>query len=122
MADPSPSEPLRSAVRCNFYLRLTITDAPTYRYRAILISNPESGGILTIHPPAIGDLIGLWDQFRKEGGTYRVIERCWQHAGWGSISWPYTENRPIVGPALDVIVIPFEGPFVQEAEGDDDAE
>lgn len=123
MPDLSPAETLREAPHCRFHIRVQVTSDPTYRYEHVHMTTPDgSGTLITPHPPAVGDLIGLYDQIKKTGGTYRVIERCWGHSSFGSMNWPWTERLSTVGPSLDLIVVAAEGLFVNEAEQDDDAE
>lgn len=107
--------------RCAFYLRTQVTDDPTYRYERIEISSPRGDGLLpTPNPPAVGDLILLSDSFRRTGGMFRVIERAWLHAQFGSADWPYTSAHAQNGPTLEVIVEPTEGPFVNVAPSGDE--
>ncbi|WP_435244935.1 hypothetical protein [Streptomyces tendae] len=69
----------------------------------------------TPYPPAVGDLIYLWDTGKREGGTYEVLARQWLHSSYGSTDWPAGEQRPLEGPLLDVVVQPAVGVFRDEA-------
>ena len=100
-------------VRCQFHVR-TPADGGWY-YDHVRIAGPESDGDLhTTYPPAVGDLIFLWDAFKRSGGRFRVVGRDWLHAGWGSTYWPYTERQSTVGPELQLIVEPADGLFVDQ--------
>lgn len=103
-------------IRCTFYVRTQVSDAPTYRYDHLEVPDPEGGGCLhTPYPPLDGDLIHLFDQTAQIGGTYRVVERAWGHPVWSSLDWPYGARYPDVGPTLDIIVESTAGPFRNEA-------
>lgn len=102
-------------VRCVFRLRVKVADAPTYRYDHLDIRTPEhNGDISLIHPPLIGDLIYL------PGGMFRVVDRCWMHASYGSTYWPYMSPHATVGPRLEVVVEQAEGLYVHEAESSEE--
>lgn len=99
---------------CRFYIRAAAGD-DQFRYESIHCSCSRfDGRIPTPHPPLPGDLISLWDSLEKKGGMFRVIERSWHHASYGSVNWPYTENLPVEGPGMDIIVEPAEGVFRNE--------
>ena len=69
----------------------------------------------TLHPPRIGDLLPLWDEHKRAGGCFRVVDREWHHPGFGSAVWPLTETAPKEGPSLTVIVEADLGIFYKEA-------
>lgn len=95
-------------VACRFYLRTTV--GGRYRYEMIHVTGWRNDGTLrTYHPPDVGDLIYL-------PPNVRVISRSWQHAQWGSINWPHSQQEPSTGPSLDIVVEEFAGPFVNEWE------
>ncbi len=107
---------------CRFYIRSPV-EGGQFRYEQIsLASSQMDCRLRTAHPPLPGDLIFLWDSYKKEGGMFRVIERAWHHAGWGSMVWPYTEMLPTEGPGADIIVEPAEGLFRDEAPIPDEDE
>lgn len=73
------------------------------------------GYLVTDHPPAIGDMIcinGLMadpadedGEMVKVAGNYRVVDRRWMPASYGSVTWPYGERQD--GPEwLDVMLAP----------------
>lgn len=103
--------------RCGFYIRTVVsTDPLLYEYEKVALNGPQgTGNLVTSTPPAIGDLIHLWDTYKKTGGTFRVLERSWGHAEYGSVTWPYGEPEPKEGPLLHIIVEKSKGPFVNEA-------
>lgn len=109
-------------VRCSFYVRSAV--ASGYRYDPVHLTSVNHDGMLpTCHPPLPGDLISLYDSLTHAGGTYRVIERAWLHAGYGSTNWPVLEPLPIEGPMLDIIVEAADGPFRDQApEPSEDAD
>lgn len=119
----APATDFATAPRCSFYERIQVTADPTYRYEKIEIASSRNDGVLrTPYPPAVGDLITLYDRLRKAGGTYRVIERAWSHASFGSTNWPLGLKDAHVGPMLDVVVEPTVGPFVNEAPFESEAD
>jgi len=69
------------------------------------------------HPPAPGDLITLWSRTGAvEGGpVFRVLERLWSHASFGSVTFPYGAEEPREGPLLDIIAEPAGSPYRDEA-------
>lgn len=100
---------------CTFYDR-TIAPDGLYHYQQIMISAPEGCGRRTMaHPPAIGDLIFLYDEIRKCGGQYRIIARDWSHPSYGSAGWPYGQAMPTIGPLLNMIVERAVGPFSDQS-------
>ena len=112
-------EPVHAAPRCKFHERIKVEGG--YRYELINIEGPHGfGRFVTAHPPAVGDLIGLWDAYAQRGGTFRVIERMWLHSGYGSTDWPHGSSMSKEGPLLDIVVEAAEGLFVDEVS--DEAE
>lgn len=109
-----------AAPQCSFYVRTQVTaDPPTYRYDALYVRGGEygqSGYLVTPYPPAVGDTISLTDEVGDRSGSYRVVDRSWIHSGYGSANWPLGAKWPQVGPILTVIVVPFVGPFRDEAD------
>lgn len=102
-------------VRCHFYLRERVKDGQFF-YSSVLLQGPKGDGCLhTFHPPAVGDLIYLWDKLQKGPGSVRVLARSWLHASWGSTHWPHGAAFPTDVPLLDIIVEREDGPFVDEA-------
>jgi hypothetical protein len=112
------AEQVHAAPRCQFYERAAVDGG--YRYDRINVESPSGfGPLVTPYPPAVQDLIHLWDSHEKRGGTYRVVERAWHHSSYGSVDWPYGSPASKEGPLLDVIVEAAEGPFVDEAESEE---
>jgi hypothetical protein len=104
-------------VDCHFYVRVPVGDL--FRYDSVGVASHRGDSALrTDHPPAVGDLVHLYDS--AEGGhrgTFRVMARAWLHSSWGSTNWPYGEEKPRTPPMLDLVVVPTEGLFVSEAPG-----
>lgn len=114
-------EPTYAAPRCQFYERTAVEGG--FRYDMISINGPMGAGrLVTPHPPAVGDLISLWDVHERRGGTFRVIERAWMYSSYGSTDWPYGTPASKEGPLLDIVVEAAEGPFVDEVPSGDDEE
>jgi hypothetical protein len=122
VADPAAWQ---AAPQCTFYIRTTITTDPaTYRYDQAYVRGDaygNGGSLVTPHPPAVSDLIWLNDgEGHHPGGNYRVIERAWQHAAYGSANWPLGTKRTTVGPILTIILEADAGPFRDEAPGSEE--
>lgn len=102
-------------VRCHFYLLNRIDRADS---TALYVGG--QGYLLTDHPPIIGDLAYLSghtpDPGDPEGpalgagGAYRVVDRAWAPAAYGSQSWSYGE-RQTEPERLDVMLEPAGGLF-----------
>jgi hypothetical protein len=103
--------------QCSFNVRTVITeDPPSYRYDTIRVAGWHGDGCLhTQHPPMVGDLIFLMDDFTKASGEYLVLERSWTHPGYGSVNWQSGKPRPTHGPLVAYIVERVEGMFRDEA-------
>lgn len=113
------AELVHAAPRCQFYERVEVEGG--YRYDQINVNGPTGfDPLVTPHPPAVGDLIHLWDAYKKRGGTFRVVERAWHHSSYGSTDWPYGSPVSKEGPLLDIIVEAAVGPFVDEAPSEDE--
>ncbi|CBG73110.1 hypothetical protein SCAB_60911 [Streptomyces scabiei 87.22] len=107
-------------VVCSFYIRTPAGDGQ-FHYEPVNIGSPHADGKLhTPHPPAIGDLIHLWDTIKRRGGSYEVLARQWLHNSYGSANWPVLELQPTVGPLLELIVQRAEGAFRDQAPTADD--
>jgi hypothetical protein len=105
--------------RCQFYERVPVEGG--YRYEMFSINGPAGAGrLVTPYPPAIGDLITLWDVHERRGGSFRVADRAWHHSSYGSTNWPYGSPVSKEGPMLDIIVEAAEGPFVGEVPDEDE--
>jgi hypothetical protein len=101
------------ATRCQFYHRRAVPGG--YAYDCIAIDSPDMGGALvTTHPPAVGDRIGLTDRDTHGPGIYLVLERCWQYPAYGSVAWPYGKSPE--APIVQVVVEAAEGLFRDEPE------
>jgi hypothetical protein len=105
-------------VYVRWVVRTPVGDNPLdvdYHYRQISLPTPGVDGWRTPWPPAVGDLVSLPD-----AGMYRVVDRGWMFAGYGSMNWPAATGpgpaRPVVGPILTVLVEAAEGMFVREVE------
>lgn len=68
------------------------------------------GTLTTYYPPAVGDVIAP-----TAGRMYRVIERYWSHAAYGSVLHPHGNDGPMEGPHLHCIVEPASGPYRNQA-------
>jgi hypothetical protein len=103
--------------RCMFSVRYPAGDGRWW-YQRMSIASPGGAGSIGMEPPLIGDLISLWDTHTQpEGGpVFRVIDRCWGHASWGSVTWPYGESEPQEGPLVDIILEPAQGPYPDETD------
>ena len=113
--DPAITPHPAALAVCHFYIRAPAGDGK-YTYEPVHLDSADFNGRLrTAHPPLPGDLIFLWDSLKKEGGVFRVLERCWHHAGFGSTYWPVLEPLPVEGPAVDIIAEATEGPFRDQA-------
>lgn len=89
-----------------------------WRYEPFDIPHPEGSGYVPLEcPPLPGDLISLRDRAEdpERRGIFRVMERAWTHASWGSADFPYGQREPSSGPLLDIIVAPADGPYRDEA-------
>lgn len=108
--------------QCRFYVRTQVSDDPLlYRYEQVIVRDHDGSGVSRLrYPPVTGDLIGLFGESAATRGTFRVIGRSWMHADYGSISWPLTKSEPVNGPLLDLIVVPADGLFVNEAPSEEE--
>lgn len=97
-------------VRVHFYV---LNEANRDDSRSLHVG--AGGSLITEHPPAIGDMLmisgymaGSDDDERATGkvyGNYRVVDRRWSPADYGSIAWPHGEREE--GPVgLDVMLAP----------------
>jgi hypothetical protein len=110
---------LTAAPRVKFAVRYPAGEG-RWHYETVMIRSWE-GSVHTPMdcPPAIGDLIILYDTDRprrqlpplKGGPVFRVVDRLWSHAMYGSVTWPYGKTEPSEGPLLDIIVEPSEGVY-----------
>jgi hypothetical protein len=104
--------------RTSFHERIPVEGG--YRYRKISINNRQGDTCLhTPHPPAVGDLIQLWDATERRGGMYQVVARQWLHSSYGSMDWPTGQSDSSVGPLLDIVVEAAEGVFRDEAPSEE---
>jgi len=106
-----------AAPRCTFHVRTQVSTNPVgYRYEPIhVVTGAQDNGALRMPtPPAVGDLIWLVDEAGKHTGTHRVIERSWGPPNRGSVDWPWDAAHPKVGPLLQLILVPDDGPFRNE--------
>jgi hypothetical protein len=98
-------------VRLHFYI---LNEADRNDSRSLRVG--DQGQLITDHPPAIGDLINLDGQTTdpaandddaavKVSGSFRVIDRRWLPASFGSTAWPYGE-RQTGHEWLDVMLVP----------------
>ena len=119
-------------VRCDYTLRTEDgTDPDTgetrYRYTPIVIANPTGDGcLLTFTPPAVGDHILLTADRPAEGldvisGLFKVYDRMWHPAGWGSTHWSHGSNsRMQTEPLwLELFVDAAPGLYVNEVDDTD---
>lgn len=109
------AEPVIRPVRCTFDVR-TPAVGGLFRYTHVSLDSPRFDGMLeTFFPPAIGDLITLSHLAAGVGGAYRVVDRHWRQASYGSNLWPIGEPQPTVGPWLTVVVERDEDAIRNEA-------
>jgi hypothetical protein len=113
-------------VRCQFYVRSTVsTDPLAYRFEALSMESRSGRDALPTHyPPVVGDLIALTgqlygddDQPTAANGVFRVVERQWLPSNYGSRDWPSGEAQAIVGPMLFLAVEAAEGMFEEANRG-----
>lgn len=112
------AEPGARPVRCNFYLRTSSKDGG-FHYDQISVKGPggTSGGLLTFHPPGVGDRMPLTDEFQRvPGGIFRVLDRAWLYPAYGSVAWPLGSPNAESPLHLDLIVEACEGPFQNESD------
>lgn len=104
-------------VECCFYVRTRSEDGK-FHYDLLSIKGYAGGGrLVTFHPPEVGDLIPLRDEWdRIPGGTFKVLSRRWLHSSYGSPNWPLGSPSPHQGPLLDLVVEHCEGPFEDESD------
>lgn len=123
---PHPSQ----VVRCVLYARTPagsaqrgMSQVTLWRYERVNASSSQFDTYLhTPCPPAVGDLVGIYDHITHQAHTLRVVERAWHHASYGSADWPPLEPLTTVGPMLDLICEAADGPFVNEAPAGPDPE
>jgi hypothetical protein len=66
-----------------------------YHFEHITLNGPDGDGKLrTAYPPHIGDIISLYDPFKKTGGRFEVVAREWRHSSYGSPMWPVLDDVP----------------------------
>ncbi len=112
-----------SMIKCWFVVRHPSTTHPgTYRYQRIWLNAPgaSDGGMLTMHPPAMGDTLFLADQTTGVAGSYRVIARDWSPNEYGSSNWPLGESLPKQPALLQLLLETAEGFFQNEEPSDED--
>lgn len=101
-------------VQCCFYERTPVT-SDTWKYEQINVASWHGDGRLrTHHPPQVGDLLSLWDQTRREGGSFRVMDRQWHHPTYGSMDWRHGQQMQAEASTLTVIVERDMGIFYRE--------
>ncbi|WP_280410560.1 hypothetical protein [Nocardia asiatica] len=109
------------AARCIFYARTSSPEPGKYRFARVYLNGRSGDGMLhTRTPPAVGDLIQLWDR-SEDGprGLFRVLERDWNHAMYGSSDWRHGRLAPTRGPLLTITVEEAtSGLFRDEYDGD----
>lgn len=101
-------------VCCWFYIRHDGADP-----ERLYVAGFEGGSNwLTDHPPVVGDLIRLFgtvsvgedEPERKVGGVWRVVEREWMPASYGSVNWPYGQPQQVAPLMLAVSIEPAVPP------------
>ncbi|WP_280185480.1 MULTISPECIES: hypothetical protein [Nocardia] len=108
------------AARCIFYARTSSPETGKYRFARVYLNGWAADGMLhTRTPPAVGDLIQLWDR-SEDGprGLFRVLERDWNYAMYGSPDWRHGQPAPTRGPLLTITVEATTGLFRDEYDGD----
>jgi hypothetical protein len=122
-------------VECHFYERTKSEDGKGIRYKGLTIKSVPSHqlGIITTHPPIVGDL--LWLEVVVYGpepdemptgeirsAEFRVIKRAWRYAGYGSDHFPFAARRQQTPIWLDVVVVEDDPIFADESPLPVDAE
>lgn len=104
------------AVDCAFYVRIQVTDEPSYRYVRVNHSSRRGDGNLRLDvPPAVGDIVFLYDKNAQVSGCFVVLTRSWQWSSYGSYNWPVDKDGSTVPPLLDLVCEQVEGPFRNDA-------
>ena len=108
----------RMAPRCTFYIREIQEGA--FCYQKVMLAHPDGYfGYPLISPPIVGDLVWLHDRVAKVFGYFLVVQRSWAVADYGATEWPSGEDRPRMGPKLDIVLEPAPGgPFPDEPPPD----
>ena len=98
------------SVCAHFYI---LNEADRSNSRSLSVGS--LGCLVTDYPPVIGDMISVSGRMAnpddEEGamvqvvGNYRVLDRRWMPASYGSMSWPYGE-RASGHEWLDVMLTP----------------
>lgn len=110
---------MSAAPRVGFMIRYPAGDGKWW-FRPVYLPAPADSSMPMAYPPAPGDLISLYDDrdgenHQPEGGpVFRVVARMWNHAAYGSGSWPYGRPEPVEGPLLDIIAEPAPGLYADE--------
>ncbi|MCW2929990.1 MAG: hypothetical protein JWM19_952 [Actinomycetia bacterium] len=120
----SDANPAPRPARCNFCVRYPAPGGK-WTFVAIRLANWWSNGAIPLWmPPSVGDLITLHPAHGQElegGPVYRVVDRMWVTAVYGSGSWPLGKAAPVEGPLMEIIVEPAPGLYADQApSGDDD--
>jgi hypothetical protein len=101
--------------RCSFYVRTVDLASSRHRFTHLVPAGLSMSGLVELeHPPVIGDLIYLRDTETETSGAYRVVDRAWSHAAYGSPAWPAAQARPTNGPWVDIVLEPALGVFTTE--------
>ena len=113
-----------AAPSCMFYVKSQVTEKPaTYRYEPLDVRGGPFGassGLVTPHPPNVGDLVHLNEVEERRGGTYRVIDVARAYPTYRSQVWRIDNRWPHHGPMISIILVPAVGPFCDEADDVDD--
>ena len=102
-------------VDCAFYIRVQVSQKPTYRYTPLSIRNPRGDHMQQVdHPPSVGDFVFLHDEHAQASGSFVVVSRSWQWPSYESVSFPLGDDATITPARLVVIVEASPGPFANE--------
>lgn len=67
------------------------------------------------YPPAVGDLVALYENYDRRpldgGPVFRVVERAWTYPAYGSQGWPLGQQSPVEGPLLEIMTEPSDGMY-----------
>ena len=107
-----------NVARLSFVIREPTALAGQYRYRTAYVHNEGGHGYPSAFVPRIGDLIHIPAPSTKMGRVYDVV---WLWPAYGSQAWPHT-LLPKDGPIVQVFVDEARGPYVDEADEDEDGQ
>lgn len=100
-------------IRHIFYNRTSANDGK-YIYSPISVRSPQADTALHLpYPLQVGDSIYLSASEEDKRGFYRIVNRQFLPASFGSVSWPYTTNLPSPPITAHIICIRDEEAFFE---------